>query len=139
MSHLSRTDRGPAPGNFALPHLNEGGALLVNDLERPVSHILLDLGIIETTSNQTLGVENGLARVHGGLVLGRISDQALRLGEGNVRRGGTVTLVVGDNLDTVILPHTNARVGGSEIDTCGRRTEESQGHRTKMYVNPKCT
>lgn len=82
-----------------------------------MSHILLNLGIIETTTDETLGVEHGLARVHGGLVLGRITDQTLRLGESDVGRSGTVTLVVRDDLHAVVLPHTDARVGGTEIDS----------------------
>jgi hypothetical protein len=54
--------------------------------------------------------------VHGDLVLGRISGEALGVGEGDVRGCGEVTLVVGDDLDTVMLPHTDARVGHVEID-----------------------
>ena len=42
--------------------------------------------------------------VHRDLVLGRISDKTLGLIEGNVRWGGTVTLVVRDNLHAVVLP-----------------------------------
>lgn len=48
--------------------LDEGGALLVDDLERPVNHVLLNIGIVETTTNETLGVEHSLTGVHRGLV-----------------------------------------------------------------------
>jgi hypothetical protein len=57
--------------------------------------------------------------VHGGLGLGSISDKTFSLGESNIRRGGTVTLVVGNDFDTVILPNSYTRVGGSEIDSDG--------------------
>ena len=56
-------------------------------------HVLLDIWVIETTTNESLGVEDGVSGVHGGLVLGGISDQSLTLGESDVRRGGSVTLV----------------------------------------------
>lgn len=56
-------------------------------------HVLLDIWVIETSTNESLGVEDGVSGVHGGLVLGGISDQSLTLGESDVRRGGSVTLV----------------------------------------------
>ena len=52
---------------------------------------------------------------HGRLVLGGVSDQSLTLGEGDVRRGGPVTLVVGDDLNTVILPQTDTSEGGGKL------------------------
>lgn len=51
------------------------------------------------------------------LVLSGVTDHALGVREGNVRRGRAVSLVVRDDLHTVVLPHTHARVGGAEIDT----------------------
>lgn len=99
-------------------NLNGGVALVVNDLEGPALHILLDGGLIELATDQTpvnggqrtagqtspgaslqvyiLGVENGVGGVKSSLVLGSITDQALLLGEGNERRGNTVSLLVGD-------------------------------------------
>lgn len=56
-------------------------------------HVLLDIWVIEASTNESLGVEDGVSGVHGGLVLGGISDQSLTLGESDVRRGGSVTLV----------------------------------------------
>jgi hypothetical protein len=58
--------------------------------------------------------------IHGGLVLGSITDQTLGLGEGNPRGSGAVTLVVGNDLNTLILPDTHAGVGSTEIDTNSR-------------------
>jgi hypothetical protein len=44
---------------------------------------------------------------HGRLVLGGITDQPLTVGEGDVRRRGPVSLVVGDDLNSVVLPQTD--------------------------------
>jgi hypothetical protein len=51
------------------------------------------------------------------LGLGSISNQTLSFVESNVGRGGAVTLVIGNNLDTIILPNTYARIGGSKVDS----------------------
>lgn len=71
---------------------NERTSFLVDDSEGPVGHVLLHIGIVITTTNQTLGVEDCLAGVHRRLVLGSITDQTLAFGEGDVGRCGTVTL-----------------------------------------------
>jgi len=52
--------------------------------------------------------KNGVDRVHGDLVLSGITDETLGVGESNVRRRRSVTLVVGDDLNTIMLPHTYA-------------------------------
>jgi hypothetical protein len=44
----------------------------------------------------SLDIEDGVDGVHGSLVLGGLTDQTLLSGEGNERRGGEGTLVVGD-------------------------------------------
>ncbi|KAK2983107.1 hypothetical protein RJ640_013638 [Escallonia rubra] len=40
---------------------------------------------------------------------------SLSVVEGDVRRSRPVALVVGDDLDAVVLPHADARVGRAEI------------------------
>lgn len=61
--------------------------------------------------------KNGVNRVHGHLILRGITDETLTVSETNVRRRGSVSLVIGYDLNTVVLPHTNARVCGAEIDS----------------------
>ena len=85
--------------------------------EGPVLHIALDGRIAELTTNQTLGVEDGVLGVHGDLVLGGVTNETLGICEGDVGGSGSLTLIVGNNLDTLILPNTNAGVGGTQIDT----------------------
>ena len=97
--------------------LDDGLGSLVDDLEGEMLHIGLDFGIGELASNETLSVEDCVGRVHGDLVLCGITDETLGVGEGNERGGGAVTLVVGDDLDTVITEDTHAGVRGTQIDT----------------------
>ena len=44
----------------------------------------------------SLDIEDGVGWVHRSLVLGRLTDQSLLFGEGNERRRGEATLLVGD-------------------------------------------
>jgi len=82
-----------------------------------VLHITLDGGIVETTADKTLCIEKSVLGVHGNLVLGCITDETLGVGEGDVRGGSAVTLIVGDDLNTIILPDTNTTEGGTQINT----------------------
>lgn len=61
--------------------------------------------------------EDGVNGVHGDLILGGVADQSLGIGEGDIGRSRPVALVVGDDLDAVVLPDPNAGVGGAEIYT----------------------
>ena len=62
------------------------------NLEGPVLHVGLDGGVGELATDQTLGVEDGVGRVHGDLVLGSITDQAFGVGERDVGRRRSVAL-----------------------------------------------
>ena len=63
-----------------------------HDGERPVRDIVLDGGVVEFTSNQSLGIENGVLGVHGGLIFGSIANETLGVGECDIRGGCAVTL-----------------------------------------------
>ena len=60
-------------------------------LERPVLHVILNASIVELATDETLGIEDGVVGVHGDLVLGGISDETLRVGEGDIRRRRAVS------------------------------------------------
>ena len=79
----------------------------------------LDCGITEFAADKTLGVEDSVASIHGNLVLGGVTNETLGLIESNIRRGGTISLIVRNDLNTIILPNSYTRVGGTEIDTYG--------------------
>ena len=98
-------------GLTAVLDLNEGLATLVDDLEGEVLHIGLDLSVLELATDETLRVEDGVVWVHRDLVLGGIADQPLVVREGNIRGCCPVTLVVGNDFDTVVLPYTNTAEG----------------------------
>ena len=55
--------------------------------------------------------------VHGDLILGGVADQPFGVGEADLGRRRTVTLVVGDDLDAVVLPYSDARVSRAKIDS----------------------
>lgn len=61
----------------------------------------------------SLDIEDGVDGVHSSLVLGSLTDQTLLVGEGDERRGGERTLLVGNDLDIGTLVRRNAGVGGS--------------------------
>ena len=99
----------------------------------------LNLGVAELATDETLRVEDGVVGVHRDLVLGRITDQTLGVGEGNVRGRRTVTLVVGDDLNTIILPYTNAPVQRGVSSLFGRIDRRRCGYSrvggTKINAN----
>ena len=92
-------------------NLDVGLATLVDDLEWEVLHICLHLCVVELATNETLCVEDSVVRVHCDLVLRGITDQTLGVREGHVRGCCSVTLVVGNDFDTVVLPYTNTAEG----------------------------
>jgi len=82
-----------------------------------VLHVGLDLSISELAADEALCVEDCVGGVHGDLVLRRVSDEALGVGEGDERGCCAVTLVVGDDLNAVVPEDTDARVRGTQVDT----------------------
>jgi hypothetical protein len=75
-----------------------------------------------------------VVRIHSNLIFGGVADQTFGVAEGNIRGCSTVTLIIGDNLNAIILPYTDtseqnpseiapqgnlydSRVGGAKIDT----------------------
>jgi hypothetical protein len=86
--------------------------------------------IIELATNETLGIEHTVikdnessmrekikitnsrvARVHGDLVLSGVTDETLAFGERDIGGCRAVTLIVGNDFNTVVLPDTDTSVG----------------------------
>jgi len=83
-----------------------------------VLDVALNSLVVEFSTDQALRIEDGVVRVHGHLVLGGVADQTLSVGEGDVGWGGSVTLIVGDNLHLAMLEDADAGVGGPKVNTC---------------------
>jgi hypothetical protein len=121
---------------------DDGLSGLRDDLERKVLQVRLDFSIVELAADEALGIEDGVVGVHGDLIFCGVSDEALRVGKGDIRGCCSVALVIGDDFwrvssgsgrwtdgggreanvnivhtNTVVLPYTDAGVGGAEIDT----------------------
>ena len=60
-----------------------------------------------TTTDETFSIKDRIAGVHGSLVFCGITDQPLGVGECDIRRGGAVTLVISNDLNTIVLPDTD--------------------------------
>jgi hypothetical protein len=61
-----------------------GLAILAENREGEVLDIGLDLGIVEFTTDESLGIEDGVVGVHGDLILGSISDETLAFRESDI-------------------------------------------------------
>jgi len=60
-----------------------------------------------------LDVKDSVDGVHGRLVLGSLTNQALLIGERDEGGGSEATLLVGNDLDIGTLVRSNAGVGGA--------------------------
>ena len=80
----------------------------LNLLVGEVLDVILDILVRELATDETLDVEDGSVGVGRSLVLGGVTNKSLLIGEGDIRRGNTVSLVVDENLDLALLHHTNA-------------------------------
>jgi len=87
------------------------------DFEWPELDVSLDGLLSKLSADESLGIEDSVGGVSGSLVLSRVADESLLVSEGDVGWGGVQTLIVGDDFDLVVHPHSDAGVGGSEIDS----------------------
>ena len=101
---------------------------------RASTRVLCD--ILEAATDEALRIENSIPRVHRGLIFGSVSDQTLFGRERDIGRCRAIALdstcrkkdgehdpeeertIVGDNLNTVVLPYAHATVHDV---TCGER------------------
>ena len=79
--------------------------------------IILHCCILKLPTNEELCIKDGVEGIGCYLVLGSITNEVLRVGESDIQRGGLVALVIGNNLNLVIMPHSYAAVGGSKVNS----------------------
>mmetsp|Transcript_14867 Transcript_14867/g.31143 ORF Transcript_14867/g.31143 Transcript_14867/m.31143 type:complete len:124 (+) Transcript_14867:1633-2004(+) len=106
---------------FILPlvvHDNDWLVSLPRDhLEWPQLDVRLDDGVCKLATNEPLGVKDSVLWIPSYLVLGRITNQTLSICERNIRRSRSVTLVIGNDFDAIVLPDANAGVSRAQIDS----------------------
>jgi hypothetical protein len=91
---------------------------MLDNLVRDLVKILLNLLVLKSTTNQTLGGKQGILWVDNSLSLGGSTNKSLTiLGEGDNRWSGTGTLCVFNDLGDLSLHNSNSRVGGTKINT----------------------
>ena len=96
-------------------NIDMGLLALLDDLEWEEFLVTLDGLVAVHATDQTFGIEDSIGRVGSKLVLGGVTNQSFTLiGEGNIGRGDTVTLIVGNNFYTSIFKYTNAIRGKSK-------------------------
>lgn len=89
-------------------HRDPRSSTRVLNFERKLLNVRLHHNVVKPATDKTLGIVNGIERVHFGMVLGGITDEALGIGEGHIGWGDAVTLVVRDDIDATVLPHGDA-------------------------------
>jgi len=67
--------------------------------------------VLKLPTDKTFCIEHGILGVPCCLILGCITNQPLIVGEGNIGGSCGVTHIILNNLDLVVDPGANARVG----------------------------
>ncbi len=105
-----------------------GFAVLLLDLKGPVLHVALDILVVHLAPNETLGVKDRVTRVGVEGVLGRVTDKAFVIGEGDPGGCDTVTLVVGNDFYTSTARYTTKRLATREASK-----DEHTQHKSKWF------
>jgi hypothetical protein len=93
--------------------------VVIFDNKRPILNVLLNRWVVELTTNQAFGVENSVANIlSSGCENLSVSthDKFLWL-KGDDRRCCSVAPLVRDDFDLIVVPDSDARVSGAEVDT----------------------
>jgi len=86
-----------------------------------------------------------VSRVHRHLIFGCIANEALCISEGDIARCRSVTLVISNDLHSVMLPHAYTTVSRSQIDSDSRsftltgHDSESSENNTRSPLLQKTT
>jgi hypothetical protein len=91
--------------------------VLVDNLEWEILLVVLDSLVAELSTDETFDIVDSVSWIDGGLVLGSLTNESFLLVEGNDGWSDTVTHVVENDVNLAVFVNTDARVGGTEIDT----------------------
>ena len=61
--------------------------------------------------------EDGVDGIDSNLVVGSFAVETLLVSESHTRRGGPVPLVIGYDLNAIVLPDSHARVSSAQVDS----------------------
>ena len=105
--------------NVFWPWLDVRLGVLLNKLEGEELDVSLDGLVGELTSDETLGVEDGVLGVGGQLILGSVTNQTLALffRECDIRWRDSVTLVIGNDFNASVLENTNTEIKSMANDS----------------------
>eukprot|EP00759_Apiculatamorpha_spiralis_P028524 PhF_6_TR31118/c1_g1_i1/m.45547 len=98
-------------------HLHAWVTVAVDNGEGQEGLVVLHGLVRVLAADQTFNGVDRVVRVLRQLVLRTVTNQTLCLGEGNDGRCDTVTHLIGDDLNFTVLPHTDDRVRGAQVDT----------------------
>ncbi|EEQ38695.1 heat shock protein SSB1 [Clavispora lusitaniae ATCC 42720] len=115
-NHRGNFLRGESLGLLQVLNFNQWVTVGVDDLERPGLDVLLDRLVVESTTNQTLSIENSVLWVQSSSVLSSVTNQSFLSGESNEGRSNSVTSFVSNDFDSRVVS-SNTRVGSTQIDT----------------------
>ncbi|KAH3663984.1 hypothetical protein OGAPHI_004698 [Ogataea philodendri] len=104
---------------FLASSLNPGVTVgVLDDLVRNLLQVSLDLLVLESSTDQSLGSEQGVLWVDNSLSLGWNTNESLAvLGESHNGRSGSGTLGILDDSWSLTFHDGNGRVGGTQINT----------------------
>ena len=97
---------------YAFHHyLDMGLGILIDGFEGEVFDVTLDSGVGPGSADKTFGIEHRVGWVGCELILGGISNQTLAFfRESHVGRSDSVSLIVGDDLNTAVLEDSNTEM-----------------------------
>mmetsp|Transcript_12746 Transcript_12746/g.19074 ORF Transcript_12746/g.19074 Transcript_12746/m.19074 type:complete len:90 (-) Transcript_12746:48-317(-) len=80
-------------------------------------HILLHSRIRKPPSDHSLSVEHCIGGIHSDLIFRRITNETFSISKRYIGWSGSVSLIIGYDLNTIILPYSDAGISCSEINT----------------------
>lgn len=82
-------------------------ACACHHLEWPVADVMLNGRVRELAADKPLGIKHGVDGIHCHLVFGSVSNKPFSFREGHIGGSGAIALLVGYDLNAVMLPHTH--------------------------------